>query len=155
MGSANYRKKKTVLIHAAGSGVGTSAIQLAHHLFDAQIIGTAGKQHKLDTARKLGANFTYNYNEQNYAEEIINDIGKDSVDVIVDFIGKPYWHNNMEVLAMDGRLVYLSFLGGHKVEEISLIPILRKRLSIMGSTLRNRSEKYKIELSDDFANRTL
>ncbi|MEL7835187.1 NAD(P)H-quinone oxidoreductase [Fodinibius sp. Rm-B-1B1-1] len=149
------QEKETVLIHAAGSGVGTSAIQLAHHLYDAKIIGTAGKQHKLNTAQKLGANFAYNYKEQNYAEEIINDIGTDSVNLIVDFIGKPYWHKNMEILAMDGRVVYLSFLGGHKVEEISLVPILRKRLSIMGSTLRNRSEAYKKKLTQDFASQTL
>ncbi len=149
------QQNETVLIHAAGSGVGTSAIQLARHLYNAQIIATAGKQHKLDTAKELSANFAYNYKEQNYAEEIISDVGPDSVDVIIDFIGKPYWHKNMEVLAMDGRVVYLSFLGGHKVEEISLVPILRKRLSIMGSTLRNRSKQYKVDLTKDFASQTL
>ena len=149
------QEQETVLIHAAGSGVGTSAIQLAHQIYDARIIATAGKQHKLDTAIDLGADFAYNYKEQNYAEEIISDIGNDSVNVVVDFIGKPYWHKNMEVLAMDGRVVYLSFLGGHKVEEMSLIPILRKRLSIMGSTLRNRSKQYKIDLTKDFARKTL
>lgn len=149
------QEQETVLIHAAGSGVGTSAIQLAHQLYDAHIIATAGKRHKLDTAKKLGAELAYNYKEQNYAQEIINDLGKDSVDLILDFIGKPYWHKNMGVLAMDGRIVYLSFLGGHKVEEISLIPLLRKRLSILGSTLRNRSEDYKIELTKDFASKTL
>ncbi|MGM0545473.1 MAG: NAD(P)H-quinone oxidoreductase [Bacteroidota bacterium] len=148
------QEKETVLIHAAGSGVGTSAIQLAHNLYNARIIATAGKPHKLDTAKELGADFAYNYKEQNYAEEIISDIGTDSVDIVLDFIGKPYWHKNMQVLAMDGRVVYLSFLGGHNVEEISLVPILRKRLSIMGSTLRNRSEEYKIKLSNDFASKT-
>lgn len=61
----------------------------------------------------------------------------------------------MEILAMDGRVVYLSFLGGHKIEELSLVPILRKRLSIMGSTLRNRSLQYKIDLSRDFAEKAL
>ncbi|TYP91718.1 putative NAD(P)H quinone oxidoreductase, PIG3 family [Fodinibius salinus] len=152
---AELQEQETVLIHAAGSGVGTSAIQLAYSLYEARIIATAGKQHKLDTAKELGANFAYNYKEQNYAEEIISDIGADSVNVVIDFIGKPYWHKNMEVLAMDGRLVYLSFLGGHKVENISLIPILRKRLSIMGSTLRNRTEEYKIDLTKDFASKTL
>ncbi|NGP89795.1 NAD(P)H-quinone oxidoreductase [Fodinibius halophilus] len=146
---------ETILIHAAGSGVGTSAIQLAHHLYDARILGTAGKDHKLETAKELGAEFAYNYKTQNYAEEIINDIGTDSVDLVIDFVGQPYWHKNMEILATDGRVVYLSFLGGHKVEEISLIPILRKRLSIMGSTLRSRSLDYKIDLTQDFKQQTL
>ncbi|MCW9708537.1 NAD(P)H-quinone oxidoreductase [Fodinibius salsisoli] len=149
------QQKETVLIHAAGSGVGTSAIQLAKHLYKARIIGTAGKQHKLDTAKQLGADFAYNYKEQNFAQEISRDIGPDSVNLIIDFIGEPYWHKNMDVLAVDGRLVYLAFLGGHKLEEMSLTPILRKRLSIIGSTLRSRTVDYKINLSQDFSAQTL
>ena len=146
---------ETVLIHAGGSGVGTSAIQLADYLYDAQIITTAGKQHKLDAAKELGADFAYNYQSQNYADEINNDIGSDSVDLIIDFIGKPYWQKNIEVLAMDGRVVYLSFLGGHRIEEMSLAPLLKKRLKIMGSTLRSRSLDYKIDLTADFSNKAL
>lgn len=149
------QKQETVLIHAGGSGVGTSAIQLARHLYDAQIITTAGKQHKLEAAKKLGADFAYNYKTQNYAEEIKNNVGPESVDLIIDFIGKPYWHKNIEVLGMDGRVVYLSFLGGHKIEEPSLIPILRKRLTVMGSTLRSRSLDYKASLTKDFAEHCL
>lgn len=149
------QKNETVLIHAGGSGVGTSAIQLADHLFDAQVVTTAGKDHKIVTAKKLGADFGYNYKSQNYAEEITQQLGTDSIDLIIDFIGEPYWHKNMEILAMNGRVVYLSFLGGHKIEELSLIPILRKRLSIIGSTLRNRSDKYKIDLTNDFAKHAL
>lgn len=146
---------ETVLIHAGGSGVGTSAIQLAHHLYNAQIVTTAGKDHKLETARELGADFAYNYKTQNYAEQITEQLGSDSVDLIIDFIGKPYWHKNMDILAMNGRVVYLSFLGGHKIEDLSLVPILRKRLSIIGSTLRNRSKSYKIDLTRDFSNKVL
>ncbi|SMO66769.1 NAD(P)H-quinone oxidoreductase [Fodinibius sediminis] len=143
---ANVQEKETVLIHAGGSGVGTAAIQLCRHLSDAHIITTAGQEYKLKTAKKLGADLAYNYKTRDYAEEITRELGSAPVDVIVDFIGKPYWHKNMEILAMDGRVVYLSFLGGHAVEDMSLIPILRKRLSIMGSTLRNRPERYKIAL---------
>lgn len=149
------QQKETVLIHAAGSGVGTSAIQLAHHLYNARIIGTAGKQHKLETAKELGAEFAYNYQTQNFADEITRELGPDSVNLIIDFIGEPYWDKNMQVLATDGRLVYLSFLGGHKVKELSLVPILRKRLSILGSTLRSRTLGYKMELTRDFADHTL
>jgi len=148
------KESETVLIHAGGSGVGTSAIQLANKLCHARIITTAGKQHKLDTAKQLGADFAYNYKTQNFAEEITETISPNSVDLIIDFIGKPYWHQNIDVLAMNGRLVYLSFLGGHRIEEMSLVPILKKRLSIMGSTLRSRSLDYKIELTKDFADRT-
>jgi len=144
------QQKETVLIHAGGSGVGTSAIQLARHLYDATIITTAGKQHKLDACKEIGANFAYNYKTQDFSEEIENDLGKDPVNLVIDFIGAPYWERNIDVLALDGRLVYLSFLGGHKLEDISLGPLLRKRLSIMGSTLRSRKLEYKIELTKTF-----
>lgn len=149
------QKKETVLVHAGGSGVGTSAIQLAHHLVGAQIATTAGKERKLDTAKKLGADFAYNYKEQDWAKEITNDIGSESIDLIVDFIGAPYWKKNIDVLATDGRVVYLSFLGGHRLENMSLAPLLAKRLKIMGSTLRSRSLDYKIALTQDFVKKTL
>lgn len=149
------QENETVLIHAGGSGVGTSAIQLAHELYNARVVTTAGKQHKLDKAQQLGADFAYNYKTQNYAEEITNDIGPDSINLIIDFIGQPYWRKNIEVLAMDGRVVYLSFLGGHRLEEMSLAPILKKRLSIMGSTLRSRSLEYKTALTKAFAEKAL
>jgi putative PIG3 family NAD(P)H quinone oxidoreductase len=149
------KEKETVLIHAGGSGVGTSAIQLARHLFKAQIATTAGQSHKLNKCKELGADFAYNYKEQDFAEAIKKDIDEGQVNLIIDFIGAPYWEKNIDVLAMDGRLVYLSFLGGHKVKNLSLTPILRKRLSIIGSTLRNRSDDYKIALTKEFVDRVL
>lgn len=149
------KQHETILIHAGGSGVGTSAIQLARHLYEATIITTAGKKRKLEACREIGADFAYNYKKQDFAEEIKTDMGEHSVDLIIDFIGAPYWHQNIEVLATDGRLVYLSFLGGHKIKKMSLAPILRKRLNIIGSTLRSRSDSYKIELTKDFASRCL
>lgn len=148
-------QRETVLIHAGGSGVGTSAIQLSRHLFDARILTTAGKEQKLETARELGADYAYNYKKKDFAEEIQKDLGKNVVDLIIDFVGAPYWNKNMEVLATDGRMIILSMLGGHKLNKISLIPILRKRLSIVGSTLRSRSGEYKIKLSQEFAAQTL
>lgn len=149
------KRDETVLIHAGGSGVGTSAIQLSRHLFNTQIATTAGKRRKLETCLELGANFAYNYKKQDFAEELKNDIGPNSVNLVIDFIGSPYWDQNIDIMAIDGRLVYLAFLGGHKISEFSLIPILKKRLSIMGSTLRSRSTEYKIALTRDFADQTL
>ncbi|HEX6983245.1 MAG TPA: NAD(P)H-quinone oxidoreductase [Balneolaceae bacterium] len=146
---------ETVLIHAGGSGVGTAAIQLARHLLDAEIATTAGQAHKLEKCKELGANFAYNYKEQNFVDEIKKDIGEEQVNLIIDFIGAPYWEKNIDVLKMGGKVVYLSFLGGHKIKNLSLAPILRKRLSIMGSTLRNRSDDYKIALTKDFVDRSL
>jgi len=149
------KRDETVLIHAGGSGVGTSAIQLARHLFNARIITTAGKKRKLEACRKLGADFAYNYRKKDFAEEIDNDIGPNAVNLIIDFVGAPYWEQNIEVLAIDGSLVILSMLGGHKLKKASLVPILRKRLSIMGSTLRARTKEYKIRLTGEFSSRAL
>lgn len=149
------QRSETVLIHAGGSGVGTAAIQLARHLIDAQIITTAGQDHKLKTCKMLGADFTINYKKQNFAVEIEKAYGKNAIDLIIDFIGAPYWQKNIDVVNIDGRIVYLSFLGGHKLENMSLAPILRKRLNIMGSTLRSRTDSYKIKLTQDFARYTL
>ena len=149
------KQKETILIHAGASGVGTSAIQLASQLFDATIITTASQQHKLDTCKDLGADYTINYKEEDFREVITDQLGKHAVDVVIDFVGAPYWQKNIDVLAVDGRMVYLSFLGGHKIENMSLVPILRKRLSIKGSTLRNRSEEYKIKLTQEFSKHTL
>lgn len=148
-------RNETVLIHAGGSGVGTSAIQLARQLFNARILTTAGKKQKLETCRKLGADFTYNYQKENFVKEITKDIGKNSVDLIIDFVGAQYWEKNIEALAEDGRMIILSLLGGHKVGNMSMAPILRKRLSIVGSTLRSRPDEYKIKLSQEFSTHTL
>lgn len=149
------KENETILIHAGASGVGTAAIQLAKQIKNARIAATAGSREKLDLCRSLGADLTINYKEENYAETIEENFGKYAVDVIIDFVGSPYWEKNMSVLAMDSRLVYLSMLGGSTVEKMSLVPILRKRLTIKGSTLRNRLLDYKIKLTKDFTQTAL
>ncbi|WP_234567222.1 NAD(P)H-quinone oxidoreductase [Rhodohalobacter sp. 614A] len=146
---------ETILIHAGASGVGTAAIQLAKHLFDARIITTAGTDQKNNLCEELGSGLSINYKEKDFADEIESAFGKQSVDVIVDFVGSPYWDNNIKILDLDGRLIYLAMLGGVKVDEINLLPILRKRLTIKGSTLRNRSDDYKMRLTKEFENKAL
>lgn len=148
-------RSQTVLIHAGGSGVGTSAIQLAHHLFNARVATTAGKERKLQAARELGANLAVNYHDTDFARAIEERWGEEAVDLVIDFIGAPYWESNLRVLATDGRLVYLSFLGGHRLEEASLGALLRKRLTLVGSTLRSRPETYKVRLTKEFASHAL
>jgi len=148
------KDEETVLIHAGASGVGTAAIQLAKHLKKSQIAVTAGSKEKLDLCRSLGSTLQVNYKEQDFAEKIKEKFGENSVDLIIDFIGSPYWDNNISSLEMDGRLVYLSMLGGAEVKEMDLVPILRKRLTIRGSTLRNRSIDYKKKLTKEFWNST-
>lgn len=148
LGNVNFGE--TILIHAGGSGVGTAAIQLAKRLFGCRVITTAGKKHKLNKCLELGAELAINYKKKSFDELIENRYGKNAVDLVIDFIGAPYWEKNIRCLGMDGRLVYLSMLGGIKVKEMNLIPILRKRLTLKGSTLRNRTLDYKIQLTRDF-----
>jgi putative PIG3 family NAD(P)H quinone oxidoreductase len=146
---------ETVLIHAAGSGVGTSAIQLSSHLSEARILATAGKDRKLETAQKLGAEFTYNYKKVDFSEQLEQDFGSNAVEVVIDFVGAPYRDKNIDVLAKDGRLVLLAMLDGHKVKNMSLIPVLQKRLSVKGTTLRSSPLEYMIKLTQEFSDRTL
>ncbi len=142
--------EETVLIHAGASGVGTSAIQIAKQIFNARVIVTAGSSQKLDLCRSLGADLAINYKTENFADVIEDETGKSSVDLILDFVGSPYWEKNIRVLAMDGRMVHLGLLGGATVEEMNLGQVLRKRLTIRGSTLRNRSKEYKALLTEQF-----
>jgi len=144
---------ETVLIHAGASGVGTAAIQLASQVPGTTIITTAGSESKLDTCRSLGADLAINYKHEEFDEAIEKEIGDSTVDVVLDFVGAPYWLQNMQVLAMDGRLVHLGLLGGKTVEKMDLSTILRKRLSVRGSTLRNRSDDYKARLIKEFTER--
>ena len=146
---------ETILIHAGASGVGTAAVQLCRKLKNARVITTAGSDEKCTLTASLGSDLCINYNDENYAQSLQETFGENCVNVIIDFVGSPYWDLNMDVLAMDGRLVYLSFLGGATVDKLSLAPILRKRLIIVGSTLRNRSDEYKIKLTEDFYKATL
>lgn len=148
-------EEETILIHAGASGVGTAAIQLAKHLKNARIAVTAGSNDKLELCESLGADLLINYNNENHAAVIEKRFGKNSVDVIIDFIGSPYWSDNIKSLNIDGRLVYLSMLGGATIKNMSLVPLLRKRLTVKGSTLRNRINNYKKELTSDFYQNTI
>lgn len=141
---------ETVLIHAGASGVGTAAIQIASQAFNATVIVTAGSESKLDLCTSLGADFVINYKTDDFDAEIEKKFGKSAVDVILDFVGAPYWHQNINVLATDGRLVHLGLLGGTKADDLNIGTILRKRLTVRGSTLRSRSDEYKALLTSEF-----
>lgn len=147
-------EKETVLIHAGASGVGTAAIQLAK-LQQAHILVTASSEGKLQTCHDLGAAVTINYKELDFVEKVMAATEKQGVDVILDFVAAAYFKRNLKCLALDGRLVILSLLGGTEVEGWSLGQLMRKRLTIIGSTLRSRNFDYKVKLSQEFATRFL
>lgn len=137
-----------VLIHAGASGVGTAAIQLAR-LAEAHPYVTASAP-KHEVCRDLGAEVAIDYESEDFAERIA-EITEGGADIILDFIGAPYFHRNVDALAMDGRIVQLATLGGSTVEEVSLRALMAKRVQLLASTLRSRSLEYKIDLTQEFA----
>jgi putative PIG3 family NAD(P)H quinone oxidoreductase len=158
---AKLKEGERILIHAGASGVGTAAIQLARAMGAAPWATASQGKHEL--CKELGAVRTIDYKKEDFAEVVKEHAEGKGVDVIIDFIGAPYFRQNLDALSLEGRLVMLGFLGGVQVKEASMGPILRKRLQIMGSTLRARSLDYKIRLSQDlyrfawplFSNHTL
>ncbi|WP_247232792.1 NAD(P)H-quinone oxidoreductase [Telluribacter sp. SYSU D00476] len=137
-----------VLLHAGASGVGTAAIQLAHAMGAEVLVTSSASKH--DLCRQLGATHTIDYRKGPFLEELLSVTDGQGVDVIVDPVGGDYFNQNIKALKMDGRLVMLAVMGGAKVPEVNLGPILFKRLQITGSTLRSRSREYQIQLTQDF-----
>ena len=113
-----------VLVHAAASGVGTAALQLAR-VIGAESLATASAG-KHEICRELGAAKVIDYRSQDFLEEIKAYTKGVGVDLVIDFIGAGYFQRNLEVLGLDGRMVMLAFLGGVKVTELNLASILRK-----------------------------
>ncbi|MEZ4826116.1 MAG: NAD(P)H-quinone oxidoreductase [Bacteroidia bacterium] len=140
---------ESVLIHAGGSGVGTAAIQIAREK-GARIFATASLS-KHPACLRLGAEKVIDYQSESFVSVIQDVTGGSGVNVILDFLAAPCFQQNINALATDGRLVMLALMGGPVAEKINLAPILTRRLKIMGSTLRNRSEDYKIALNKAFS----
>ena len=128
------RPGETLLVHGGTSGIGTLAIQLAHH-YGARVITTAGSATKLDAARRLGADVAIDYREQDFAEVIAETAG--GVDVILDNIGAAYLPRNVTSLRIGGRLVVIGLQGG-RVGELDLGALLAKRASVSAASLRAR-----------------
>jgi len=145
---ARLQAGERVLIHAGASGVGTAAIQLARLMGAHPIVTASAAKHPL--CRELGAAHAIDYKNRDFEAEVMEYTHQHGVDVVLDFIGGPYFQRNLNVLAMEGRLVMLAFLEGAYADKLNLGAMLRKRLQVIGSTLRNRSLEYKIRLSQDF-----
>ena len=142
------KKGDNVLIHAGASGVGTAAIQLVKLAGATPIITASAGKH--EAVKNLGATRCIDYRTEDFAEAVLDETDGKGADVILDFVGGPYFAQNLNALALEGRMVCLGFLGGVQVKEVSLAMILRKRLKIIGTTLRSRSPEYKQQLTADF-----
>jgi putative PIG3 family NAD(P)H quinone oxidoreductase len=133
---------ESVLIHAAGSGVGVAAVQIAKVMGAAFIAGTAGTDDKLARSRELGLGCAINYRTQDFADEVLRATGGQGVDVLLDVIGADYWERNLRSLARKGRMVIVGTMGGTKTDA-NLGMLLMKRLQVRGTTLRARPLEEK------------
>lgn len=132
---------ETFLVHGGTSGIGTTAIQLARAI-GARVFATAGSPEKCEACLKLGAEAAIDYRAQDFVEEIKRLTDGSGVDLVLDMVGGPYVQRNLKALAVEGRLVQIAFLQGSRVE-VDLLPIMLKRLTVTGSTLRARPVEEK------------
>lgn len=131
---------ESLLVHGGSSGIGTIAIQMAKAQ-GCEVIVTAGSDEKCSACLELGADLAINYRDQDFVDVIRNRPNK-GVDVILDMVGGDYLPRNLKCLRPDGRLVMIAFLAGSKAT-VDFMPLMLKRLSITGSTLRSRSLEVK------------
>jgi putative PIG3 family NAD(P)H quinone oxidoreductase len=144
---------ETFLVHGGASGIGTAAIQLARE-FGATVFATAGTAEKCAACERLGARRAVNYREADFVAAIREATGGAGVDVILDMVGGDYTARNLDLLKTEGRLVQIAFLRGAKVE-LDLSPLMRKRLTLTGSTLRPRPVVEKGAIADALRTRVL
>jgi putative PIG3 family NAD(P)H quinone oxidoreductase len=147
----DLKSGETVLIHAGASGVGTAAIQLAKTV-GAAVFVTVGAPEKLRRCRELGADLSINYKEEDFLTAVQEATHGKGVDVILDPVGGSYLQRNVQALARFGRLVNIGLLGGAE-GEMSVGLLLRNRLKLVGSTLRNRPLAEKIDITQQFSQR--
>ncbi len=140
----------TVLIHAAASGVGTAAIQLAREAGAASLV-TAGSPEKVARCLALGAGAGWDRRQGPFAPWVAAQTGGKGVDLILDFVGAPYLEQNVRSLAVDGAMIVLGTLGGARGEKLDLGVLQSRRLRIVGSALRSLPLDRKIALTKRFA----
>lgn len=132
---------ETLLVHGGSSGIGTTAIQLGR-VFGARVFATAGSAEKCAACGGLGAEIAINYREDDWVAVCAEATHGRGVDVILDMVGGDYVGRNLNLLATEGRLVQIAFLTSSRVE-IDLMQVMRRRLTITGSTLRPRTPAEK------------
>jgi NADPH2:quinone reductase len=136
---------ETLLVHGGSSGIGLTAIQLAKE-FGVRVITTVGNQEKAAFCRKSGADVAIDYRQQDFSDEVMRATEGKGVDVILDMVGGDYIDKNLRLLALHGRLVQIAFLQASAVK-IDALPIMTRRLTFTGSTLRPRTIEEKAAIA--------
>ena len=139
---------ESILIHGGSSGIGTTAIQLAN-AFGARVFVTAGNDEKCRACEALGAERAINYRNEDFAAVIAEITGGVGVDMILDMVGGDYVIPNIASLAVEGRLVQIATLHGPKVPDFNILPVMMRRLTVTGSTLRPRTVAQKAVIADE------
>ena len=142
------RRGQSLLIHAAASGVGTAAIQLAHQ-GGVRVLGTSSTGAKLEALAEMGLEVPINYREQSFQEAVLKATGGQGVDAILDLVGGDRLADNLGCLKQLGRMVVVGLVAGTQAK-IDLSVLLRKRLTLVGTVLRSRSLQEKTQLVADF-----
>jgi putative PIG3 family NAD(P)H quinone oxidoreductase len=134
-----------VLIHGGSSGIGVAAIQLAAAL-GATVVTTAGSDEKTAFCRSIGAHHALNYRSCDFVAEVKALTARRGVDIVLDMVGGDYIERNLHCLALEGRLVIIAFLRGSRVD-CDWLPVMMKRLTVTGSTLRASPSARKAEIA--------
>ncbi|HYD79300.1 MAG TPA: NAD(P)H-quinone oxidoreductase [Paucimonas sp.] len=142
---ANLRDGETLLVHGGTSGIGVAAIQMAS-AFGHRVFATAGSEEKCNACLGLGAERAINYRAEDFVEAVRAITGRKGVDVILDMVGGDYVTRELGCLADDGRIAVIALLGGTK-SVVDLGQLLRRRLTITGSTLRPRPVAFKAAIA--------
>ena len=140
--SGALKPGETLLVHGGTSGIGVTAIQLGK-AFGATVLATAGSAEKVKACLDLGADAAIDYKTEDFAEAVKRITDGKLCDVILDMVGGAYFQRNLRSLRMDGRLVLIAMLGGNTVEKADLLPIMLRRITVTGSTMRPRTTAQK------------
>jgi putative PIG3 family NAD(P)H quinone oxidoreductase len=143
---ARLKAGEHVLIHGGSSGIGYLAIQLARE-HGATVFTTVGSEAKAEFCRSLGAALAINYRSQDFVGAVEKATDRRGVDVILDMVGGDYLGKNIRLLGPEGRLVQIAFLYGSTVQQFDFLPVMTRRLTITGSTLRPRSIEEKAAIA--------
>jgi NADPH2:quinone reductase len=143
---AGLKQGENVLIHGGSSGIGYTAVQIAKQ-FGAIVFTTVGNEQKKEFCLGLGADHVINYRTHDFVAEIKRITGSRGIDIVLDMVGGPYIEMNVSLLTFEGRLVQIAFLQGSTVTDFDFMPIMMRRLTVTGSTLRPRTVEEKANIA--------
>jgi putative PIG3 family NAD(P)H quinone oxidoreductase len=149
---ARLKAGEYLLVHGGSSGIGYLAIQLAKE-HGATVFTTVGNEAKAEFCRSLGAALAINYRTEDFVAAVEQATNRRGVDVILDMVGGEYLGRNVRSLALEGRLVQIAFLQGSTVHQFDFMPVMLRRLTITGSTLRPRSVQEKAAIAQNLRQR--